>query len=84
MTKLKSPIAATIPESLARAPLETLISDCPIMAHPPIPENIPDKVFATPCAKASLFAEPLVSVISSTILRVSRLSISPTPAIMSE
>jgi hypothetical protein len=32
-------MAATIPESLALAPLETLIRLCPNIAQPPIPEK---------------------------------------------
>ena len=39
---------ATIPESRARAPLETLIKLWPIMAQPPIPENIPESILAAP------------------------------------
>jgi hypothetical protein len=48
ITKPRSPSAATIPDSRALAPFETLISDCPIIAHPPIPEKKPERVFATP------------------------------------
>ena len=39
---------ATIPESLALAPEDTLIKLCPIMAQPPIPEKKPDVMLAIP------------------------------------
>ena len=73
---------ATIPESRALAPADILIRLCPIIAQPPIPENKPESIFAIPCAAASLLPRPLVSVISSIIFKVSKLSISPTPAII--
>ena len=84
ITMTKSPIAATIPDNRARAPEEILIKLCPSMAHPPIPENTPDNMLAIPCAMASLFPRPRVSVISSMMLRVNKLSISPTPATITE
>ena len=73
-------MAATIPESLALAPDDIFIRLCPIIAQPPIPESSPERIFAAPCATASLLPLPLVCVISSMILSVKRLSMSPTPA----
>ncbi len=48
MMKTKSITEATIPESLALAPLDVFIRLCPIMAQPPMPENNPDKILAAP------------------------------------
>ena len=80
MMNTRSITAATMPDSRARAPALILISDCPSMAHPPIPLRKPEQMLAMPCATASLFPRPRVSVISSMMFSVSRLSMSPTPA----
>ena len=84
ITNTNSITEATIPDKRALAPLEMLMRDCPIMAQPPIPENNPESTFANPWAIASLFPRPRVSVISSTMLRVNKLSINPTPATIAE
>ena len=39
---------ATIPDNRCLAPEDILINDCPIIAHPPIPENKPVTKFAVP------------------------------------
>ena len=44
----RSITAATIPDNLALAPEEMLIRLCPIIAHPPIPESNPERIFAAP------------------------------------
>ena len=72
--------AATIPDNLPRPPPFMLISDCPIMAHPPIPPKSPVTMFAPPCAKHSLLEFPLVSVSSSTKFNVIKDSIKPIAA----
>ena len=78
--KIKREIEAVTPESLPLPPELTLIMDCPIMAHPPIPPNKPFNIFPNPCAKLSLFPLPLLSVSSSTKLSVISDSIKPTAA----
>ncbi len=83
MINTRSSKEAVIPDKRARAPDEILMRLCPIIAQPPIPEKNPDRIFAVPCATASLFPRPRVWVISSTIFNVSRLSMSPTPATIS-
>jgi hypothetical protein len=50
----------------------------------PMPPKKPVVILATPCAMHSLLPLPLVSVISSTTVRVTKLSIKPTNAMMSE
>ena len=47
-TKHSKAIAATAPERRPRPPESTLIIDCPIIAHPPIPPKSPFKIFAPP------------------------------------
>ncbi len=81
MTNMSRATAATMPLSRARAPEEILIRLWPSIAQPPMPEKKPERMLATPWATASLFPRPRVSVISSIMLRVRRLSMSPTPAI---
>ncbi len=76
----KSITAAVIPDKRALAPEDVLIKLCPIIAQPPIPDKNPERIFAVPCATHSLLPRPLVSVISSIIFKVNKLSISPTPA----
>src|SRR5699024_157063 len=58
----------------------TLITDSPIIAQPAMPPKKPVIVLAIPCPLASLFLLLSVSVISSTILDVSKDSKSPTIA----
>ena len=72
--------AATMPDNLPRPPPFILISDCPIMAQPPIPPKKPVTIFAPPCAKHSLLEFPLVSVNSSTKFSVIKDSIKPIAA----
>ena len=48
MMNTNSITEAKIPDSLALAPEEILINDCPIMAQPPIPEKIPERKLAIP------------------------------------
>jgi hypothetical protein len=69
-------MAATIPESLALAPLETLIR---LFIAQHSHQKKPIKYLLHPIA--SLFPY-LVSVISSIIFKVNKLSINPTPAII--
>ena len=71
--------AAVIPDKRPRPPEFTLINDCPIIAQPPMPPNIPQTRFATPCPIHSRLPLPRVSVISSIKVSVIRDSISPTP-----
>jgi hypothetical protein len=71
-------------ESLVRAPAVTLITDWPIIAHPPIAPRKPVTKLATPWPTHSLFLLLPVSVMSSTIEAVRRLSSNPTAAIVSE
>src|SRR5699024_1323415 len=71
---------ATKVDSLALPPDFTLITDCPIIAHPAIPPKKPVIVLAIPCPLASLFLLLPVPVISSTIDEVSKDSSSPTIA----
>src|SRR5699024_6242170 len=66
------------------APDLTLITDCPIIAHPPMPPKKPVMKLAMPCPRDSLFLLLNESVALSTILAVSRLSTSPTTAMDSE
>ncbi len=80
ITKISRVSDAIIPAIRVLAPFDTLIRLCPIIAHPPIPEKNPEVIFAAHCAIASLLLFPCVPVISSTILRVKRLSIKPTAA----
>ena len=74
--------AAAIPASRVRPPDFTLIMDCPIMAHPPMPPKKPVMVFAIPWAILSWLAPPRLLVMSPTRLSVSRLSIKPIAARM--
>src|SRR5699024_2005524 len=66
------------------APDFTLITDCPIMAQPPMPPKKPVMIFAMPCPRDSLFLLLKESVASSTILAVSKLSTRPTVAMDNE
>ena len=72
--------AADIPAIRVLPPDLTLIIDCPIIAHPPIPPKKPVTVLAKPCAKHSWLAPPFLFVISPTKFRVRRLSIKPIEA----
>ena len=72
--------AAAIPDSRVRPPDFTLITLWPIIAQPPMPPKKPVTVLATPWARHSREASPLVSVISATTFKVSKLSISPMAA----
>ena len=47
-TKINKDSAATIPDKRPRPPELTLIIDCPIIAHPPIPPNKPFRKLALP------------------------------------
>ena len=76
--------AAVIPESRPRPPDFTLISDCPIMAHPPMPPKMPQVTLATPWPTHSRLPRPRVSVSSSMRVIVISDSIRPTPARISE
>ncbi len=75
-----SDTAATIPDSRPRPPEFTLISDWPIMAHPPMPPKKPQVMLATPWPTHSRLPRPRVSVMSSIRLMVISDSISPTAA----
>ena len=79
MKKSRNAPAANV-DSRPRPPDFTLITDCPIMAHPAIPPNRPDTMFATPCPRLSRSLSEVVSVISSTIDAVRSDSIRPTSA----
>ena len=79
-TKVSKAIAATIPESLPLPPELTLMMDCPIIAHPPMPPKSPLRILAVPCAMHSLFPLPRLSVISSMRFKVIKDSINPTAA----
>ncbi len=76
--------AAVMPESRPRPPDLTLMSDCPIIAHPPMPPRAPQVTLATPCPMHSRLPLPRVSVSSSTSVMVMSDSMSPTPARTSE
>ena len=80
-TSRKAP--ATSVESRPRAPDETLMTDCPIIAQPPMPPNTADAMLATPWPTHSRFLLLGVSVMSSTICAVSRISSRPTAASVS-
>ena len=84
MTNSSRKSAAERPESLDRPPELMLIIDWPIIAQPPMPEKKPDTMLPAPSAIHSLFALPLVSVISSIRLSVRRDSTAATPARMHE
>lgn len=58
----------------------TLISDWPIIAHPPIRANTPHTTLATPWRTHSRLPWPRVSVISSMSVIVIIDSMRPTPA----
>jgi len=73
-----------MPESLPRPPDLTLMSDCPIIAHPPMPPKIPQVTLAMPCPTHSRLPRPRVSVNSSISVIVMSDSIRPTPARISE
>ena len=60
------------------------MTDCPIIAQPAIPPKKPDTILAVPCPAHSRFLFEVVSVISSTIEAVIRLSSRPTIASVSE
>ncbi len=47
-TKHNNATAATAPDKRPRPPELTLMMDCPIMAHPPIPPKRPFKMLAPP------------------------------------
>ena len=81
-TSRKAP--ATRVESRPRAPDETLMTDWPIMAQPPMPPNTAELMLASPWPMHSRFLELPVSVMSSTICAVSRLSRRPTAARVAE
>ena len=76
--------AALTPESRPRPPDFTLISDWPIMAHPPMPPNRPHATLATPWPTHSRLPLPRVSVSSSMSVNVISDSIRPTPARINE
>ncbi len=63
-----------------RPPEETLITDCPIIAHPAMPPNRPEVMLPSPCPAHSRFLFDVVSVISSMMDAVIRLSSRPTIA----
>ena len=83
-TRIRRNIPAIKLESLPLPPDLILIIDCPIIAQPAIPPRNPVAVFAMPCPMHSWFRFELVSVRSSTICCVSKLSRRPTVATATE
>lgn len=77
-------IDADIPETLPLPPLEILIIDCQIIAHPHIEEKKPQTTFAIHCPIDSLFHFPLVPVNSSIRESVIRDSVRPIIANINE
>ena len=75
---------ATKVESRLRPPEVTLMTDCPIIAQPPMPPTSAAAMFAPPWPAHSRRLSLSVSVMSSTIWAVSSDSSSPTAAIVSE
>src|SRR3546814_20338810 len=67
-----------------RPPDVTLITDCPIIAQPPMPPKKAATILAPPCPAHSRCLSLSVSVMSSTICSVSGLSGSPTYALARE
>ena len=61
-----------------------MITDCPIIAQPPMPPNSAATIFAPPCPAHSRCLSLSVSVMSSTICAVSSDSSRPTAAIVTE
>ncbi|MNX86872.1 hypothetical protein D3C86_1187740 [compost metagenome] len=76
--------AAIIPESLALEPAPRFTKVCAIIGQPPIPKKKPFKIFELPCAMHSLLLFPRVPVISSTKFSVSKPSVKPTAATITE
>ena len=64
-----SAIAAVMPESRPRPPDFTLMSDWPIIAHPPMPPKNPVTTLATPWPQPSRVLSEWVSVMSSRSFR---------------
>ncbi|MNT21220.1 hypothetical protein D3C72_1565520 [compost metagenome] len=75
---------ATKVESRVEPPDFTLMTDCPIMAQPPIPPKNPVTKLAMPCPLHSRRLSLGVSVRSSTICAVIIDSSNPTAAMVSE
>ena len=75
-----STTAAVIPDRRPRPPELMLIMLWPIIAQPPMPPKKPQVTLAAPWAMHSLLLRPRVSVSSSTSVKVSNDSISPTAA----
>ena len=75
---------ATKVDSRLRPPDVTLITDCPIIAHPPMPPTSAAATLAPPWPRHSRRLSLSVSVMSSTIWAVSSDSSSPTAAMVSE
>ncbi len=73
---------AMIPESLALEPAFRFTKVWATIAQPPIPPKKPLVTLAKPWATASLLVFPFELVISSTMDKVSKDSINPTPAII--
>jgi len=71
-------------DNLDLPPFSVFITDCPTRAQPAIPPNRDATIFAMPCPLASLFLLELVSVTSSKISWVKKVSIKPTRDIASE
>ena len=69
-------------DSRPRPPEVTLMTDWPIIAQPPMPPKNAATMLAPPCPAHSRRLSLSVSVMSSTICAVSRLSSSPTAAIV--
>ena len=76
--------AAENPDNLPLPPESIFIIVWPIIAQPPIALKNPQMKLASPCPTHSRFGLPSVSVISSTNVRVSKLSIKPMPAMVNE
>ena len=71
-------------DNLVLPPFSEFITDWPTSAHPAIPPNIEATIFAIPCPLASLFLLELLSLASSKISCVKKVSINPTNEIASE
>ena len=82
--KLSRNSAATMPAMRVRPPDFTLIIDWPIIAQPAMPPMKPVAVLATPWPMHSWFLSLSVSVRSSTMEAVIRLSSRPTAATPAE
>ena len=80
MTESMMKTAHEMPLTLFLPPAFTLIMDCPIIAHPPIPPRTPFAILPIPWPIHSTCVSERVSVTASTSCCVRRVSMRPTAA----